>query len=316
MGKENSKDSQALVTKEEIRGKKSAVTAMAERLSVTPETLIDTLRKTAFALCTTDAQFMSAVIVANTYQLNPILKEMTAFPGKSGGVVPIVMIDGWIKLVNRQPNYNGVELIENENKDGKENNSKTTLDSVTAKFYLKGCEHPVVITEYMSECYDGTKGPWQKWPRRMLRHKAYIQGARVAFGFAGIYDEDEAERIKTGEEVIDAPIIGLKSDKTHKEPPQQEKAPVIEDLKGEKGNVGAVVEGEIVPAWDDFGDPTRFGTASATTILTNVKKCAEKLGKEKFVEILGKEGWASVKEITKVPDLVKVTNALLAAIAE
>jgi hypothetical protein len=28
--------------------------------------------------------------------------------------------------------------------------------------------------------------------RRMLRHKATIQGARVAFGFSGITDEDEA----------------------------------------------------------------------------------------------------------------------------
>ena len=32
-------------------------------------------------------------------------------------------------------------------------------------------------------------------PRRMLRHKALIQGARIAFGFSGIYDEDEARDI-------------------------------------------------------------------------------------------------------------------------
>jgi hypothetical protein len=29
----------------------------------------------------------------------------------------------------------------------------------------------------------------------MLRHKAMIQCARLAFGFAGIFDQDEAERI-------------------------------------------------------------------------------------------------------------------------
>ena len=29
----------------------------------------------------------------------------------------------------------------------------------------------------------------------MLRHKAMIQAARLAFGFTGIYDQDEAERI-------------------------------------------------------------------------------------------------------------------------
>jgi len=38
-------------------------------------------------------------------------------------------------------------------------------------------------------------GPWKSHPYRMLRHKAMIQCARLAFGFVGIYDGDEAERI-------------------------------------------------------------------------------------------------------------------------
>lgn len=35
----------------------------------------------------------------------------------------------------------------------------------------------------------------------MLRHKALIQCARVAFGFSGIYDQDETERIIEGQVV-------------------------------------------------------------------------------------------------------------------
>jgi hypothetical protein len=35
----------------------------------------------------------------------------------------------------------------------------------------------------------------------MLRHKAMIQAARVAFGFAGVYDPDEGARILEGEVV-------------------------------------------------------------------------------------------------------------------
>ena len=46
----------------------------------------------------------------------------------------------------------------------------------------------------MGECKRGTQ-PWQSHPKRMLRHKAMIQCARLAFGFSGIYDEDEAQRI-------------------------------------------------------------------------------------------------------------------------
>jgi hypothetical protein len=50
----------------------------------------------------------------------------------------------------------------------------------------------------------------------MLRHKAMIQCARIAFGYAGIYDQDEAERIAevktvdpvTGE-IIAAPSFDL-----------------------------------------------------------------------------------------------------------
>jgi hypothetical protein len=32
----------------------------------------------------------------------------------------------------------------------------------------------------------------------MLRHKTLIQCARLAFGFAGIFDQDEAERVIEG----------------------------------------------------------------------------------------------------------------------
>lgn len=46
----------------------------------------------------------------------------------------------------------------------------------------------------MAECQRNTQ-PWKSHPKRMLRHKAMIQCARLAFGFTGIYDQDEAERI-------------------------------------------------------------------------------------------------------------------------
>ena len=42
----------------------------------------------------------------------------------------------------------------------------------------------------------------------MLRHKAMIQCARLAFGFGGIYDQDEAERI------VEAPLSQPEKDIT------------------------------------------------------------------------------------------------------
>jgi hypothetical protein len=56
------------------------------------------------------------------------------------------------------------------------------------------------------------KGPWQTYPRLMLENRAFIRAARFAFGFTGIYSEDDAERMQSNEyidaEVVtDAPVI-------------------------------------------------------------------------------------------------------------
>jgi hypothetical protein len=65
--------------------------------------------------------------------------------------------------------------------------------SVTCKLWRKDRSKPVVLTEYLAECFRPTE-PW-KMKHRMLRHKTLIQCARYAFGFAGVYDPDEGERI-------------------------------------------------------------------------------------------------------------------------
>lgn len=174
-------------------GKRSAIQMLADRLNVSESVMQTTLKATAFRDCKTNEEFVAAVVVANTYGLNPLLKEIYVFSSQKG-VVPIVPIDGWAKIVNREANFDGCELKENEDNDG-------NCISVTATFYLKHRSHPVVITEYMDECKKKGGTVWEKWPRRMLRHKAYIQGARLAFGFSGIYDEDEGRRIVEAEQV-------------------------------------------------------------------------------------------------------------------
>lgn len=307
---EQSKDKKGTQGVPDLLPKKhlSAIEKLAASLDLTPTMLIDTLKKTAFSACVTDAQFVAAVVVANTYKLNPLLREMTAFPGKSGGVIPIVEIDGWISLVNRQKNFNGVELIENFNSEEKVNKSGTTLDSVTATFYITGKDHPVIITEYMDECFDSSKEPWKRWPRRMLRHKAYIQGARIAFGFSGIYDEDEKNRIIEAEgATILEPVIGLKHDKDKKPEPQEQQS-------GQ--DTVPIKEAEIVDdplAYALVGDLARFGenATKAKFLADNIVKCGGKFDKEKFLGIVGGLGFSSLVEITKFEDLVKLTNVLL-----
>ena len=143
--------------------------------------LIDTLKATAFKGQVTDAQMTALLIVANQYQLNPWTKEIYAFPDKQNGIVPVVGVDGWARIINTNPQFDGMDFTQDD-------------ESCTCTIYRKDRSHPIRVTEWMSECRRSV-GPWQSHPKRMLRHKAMIQCARLAFGFGGIYDQDEAERI-------------------------------------------------------------------------------------------------------------------------
>ncbi|MXP24848.1 phage recombination protein Bet [Altererythrobacter indicus] len=161
---------------------------MAYRLEISPTALKNTLANTVFAGCRSEEEFMALIVVANEYGLNPLLKEMYAFPGKGGGIVPMVSVDGWIRIMNSHPDFDGIEFDYHANDNG-------NIEAIEAIIYHKGRSHPIKVIEYLDECKRNTD-PWKISPRRMLRHRALIQCARVAFGFSGIYaDGDEGEVI-------------------------------------------------------------------------------------------------------------------------
>jgi len=162
--------------------KVSALSVMADRLNIEPAKLHQTLKATCFKGAT-DEEFMALVIVANEYHLNPLLKQLFAFPAKGGGIVPVVSVDGWVAMVNNHPQMDGMEFEHHHDDAGK-------LVAITCRIYRKDRSKPIEVTEYLSECRRNTE-PW-KMENRMLRHKALMQCARYAFGFSGITDEDEA----------------------------------------------------------------------------------------------------------------------------
>lgn len=143
--------------------------------------LVNVLKATAFKGQVSDAQMSALLIVANQYRLNPWTKEIYAFPDQNNGIVPVVGVDGWARIINENPAFDGMDFQQDE-------------ESCTCIIYRKDRSHPIKVTEYLSECKRGVK-PWQTHPKRMLRHKAMIQCARLAFGYVGIFDQDEAERI-------------------------------------------------------------------------------------------------------------------------
>lgn len=180
-------------------------TKLAERFEMgSGENLPQTLIATAFKGQQVNPEQMTALlVVANQHGLNPWTNEIYAFPN-NGGIVPIVGVDGWSRIMNEHPQFDGIEFVFGED------------NSCTCTIYRKDRSRPIVVTEYMSECQRNTQ-PWKSHPKRMLRHKAMIQCARLAFGFTGIYDPDEGERIVENErknvtpkpEVIESQAVEL-----------------------------------------------------------------------------------------------------------
>ena len=210
----------------------SLIEKIAQRFSMEPEKLLSTLKATAFKVKdgeATNEQMAALLIVSDQYGLNPFTKELFAFPDKKNGIVPVVSVDGWARIINDHGALNGIEFRYSE-KTVELPGAKPCPEWCEVSISRKDRDKPIVVREYLDEVYrhpfkgqSGYEvvGPWQTHTKRFLRHKTLIQGARIAFGFSGIYDEDEAQRII---EMGDAEVVS-------KQPiaePQRKSAPAAE----------------------------------------------------------------------------------------
>lgn len=177
----------------------NALAVIAQNSGTSPEEIKDVISgmivsaKAQHGAKATDAELAVVAGVCATYSLNPLVKEAYAFI--SGGKLQVMIgIDGWLKIMNRHPEFDGVEF--EYEWDGKK------LLAVTTKIYTKSRKHPVSVTEWMDECKQPKSDAWNKYEKRMLRNKSLGQCIRVAFGISEILDDDEADRIKAGEKDI------------------------------------------------------------------------------------------------------------------
>lgn len=193
--------------------KTSLVIKFAGKYNIDPDKLLTTLKNTAFNLGKdkeiTNEQMSALLIVSDQYGLNPFTREIFAFPDKNGGVVPMVGLDGWARIINQHAQFDGMEFKDVGSVEEREEDAKPCPEGIECIIYRKDRAHPSKVTEWFAECYQPPKGQyktaghWQSHTRRALRHKAMIQCARLAFGFVGIYDEDEGHRI------IDAEVVEI-----------------------------------------------------------------------------------------------------------
>lgn len=211
----------------------SVINDMAKRFGMDPRAFESTIKQTIMPanVQVSNEQVAAFLLVAKKYDLNPFTKEIFAFPNR-GGIQPIVSIDGWLKIINEQPEFDGMEFEDKLDDSG-------SLLAVTCRIYRKDRSRPTSVTEYMAECKRSTD-TWKQWPARMLRHKAAIQAARYAFGFSGIMDPDEADRLESVTVVqprATAEVVSMPRAKSERVHEPSEPGPVggevMEDAAGE-----------------------------------------------------------------------------------
>jgi hypothetical protein len=114
--------------------------------------------------------------LARQYNLDPLKEEILLTKYEDRWQTSI-SIDGWIKLIHRHPYYAGITFRESI-----ENNEGLPL-WIECTIYRSDKAIPTTVREYLSEANNNTD-IWRKMPRRMLRHKAMQQCARVAIGIS------------------------------------------------------------------------------------------------------------------------------------
>jgi phage recombination protein Bet len=146
----------------------------------------------------TQADLERLLLLAERLGLDPLNNEIYATEvspdsDKKARIVFVVGVDGWSKIINSHPQFDGMKFVESSPGD----------DELPLYFeytiFRKDRKVATSIREYMYEAHTG-QGAWLTHPRRMLRHKAMVQCARICFGLSGIYEPDEASRIETADQ--------------------------------------------------------------------------------------------------------------------
>jgi len=210
------------------------VTRSVLRSGLSYESFVKVLIQSALSRLSiwTQADLERLLMMAERLKLDPLNNEIYAIEtqadtSKKSHIVLVVGVDGWSKVINSHPQFDGMRFIESEPGD----------DELPLYFectiFRKDRKIATSVREYMYEVHTN-QGAWLTHPRRMLRHKSMIQCARICFGLSGVYDPDEAQRITSSKSITSN--VTQKNDSKNLSP---RNFTASSQTNSEKGNLGA-----------------------------------------------------------------------------
>jgi len=132
------------------------------------------------------------LIAAERYGLDPLSREIFMMQPNSdptSALLLVIGVDGWTHLINAHEQFEGVEFAESSELE------HGVPSWVECTIYRRDRRVPLKLREYFCEAR-GEHLTWITHPRRMLRHKALVQCGRIAFGLTGVFDAEEAQRLR------------------------------------------------------------------------------------------------------------------------
>lgn len=94
----------------------------------------------------TNEELMVLLLVCENFGLNPFNREIYAFRGKSGDIVPVVSLDGWAKIVRSQKDFNGVKFAFSTTTVKVPGCAQKLPEFVECAMRLKGVDEPELVS--------------------------------------------------------------------------------------------------------------------------------------------------------------------------
>ena len=162
---------------------KKEVSLCAKQIGIDADELQAWVEQQTVAYTSTHSQrILQLLRTAKEYQLDPMQEEVLLAQYEDRWQI-IFSIDGWIKIINRHPAFTGISFHQSsEEKEGLPIWMECTITRSDRTM-------PITTREYLSEVRNDSDY-WKKMPRRMLRHKAMQQCARIALA---IFDQHRFE---------------------------------------------------------------------------------------------------------------------------
>ena len=106
-----------------------------------------------------DGGLLRLLQMAKRFNLDPLNREIYPYFNQDGSVTPTLTIDGWLRLVNSNPDFDGCRITESEEEILIPGTSKPCVKWCQVELYRKSLKYPVIIREYFEEVFHGIVKP-------------------------------------------------------------------------------------------------------------------------------------------------------------